>query len=186
MTEVDQIIEALSHGGTIIYPTDTIWGLGCDATNELAVERIYQIKNRPKSKPFVILVSSIQMLKDYVNDVHPRLETLLSYHERPLTVIHKSSKNLPPNVIGKTGSVAVRITHDRFCCEIIDELGKPIVATSANFTHQPFPTHFGSISSELIRKVDYVVKYKQDVQATTEPSIIVKISEKSELIFVRN
>ncbi len=186
MTEVDKIVETLVGGGIIIYPTDTIWGLGCDATNEGAVDRIFEIKRRPKTKPFVILVSSIDMLKKFVDDVHPRLETLLAYHQRPLTVIYRKPKNLPANVTGGSSTVAVRIAADLFCREVIEAFGKPIVATSANFAGEPFPTHFGSISSELIRKVDYVAKYKQDELSPSEPSVIVKLTDKSELIFVRS
>lgn len=186
MEEFDKIIRTLEHGGTILYPTDTIWGIGCDATNAAAVDNIYHIKKRPKNKPFILLVDGIEMLKQYVRSLHPRLETLLAYHMRPLTIIYDQGKNLPPNIPGPEGSVAIRITQDIFCQNIITALGKPLVATSANFSEDPFPEHFGSISTELLRSVDYIVKYKQDLKNMHDPSPIVRLGEKEELIFIRS
>jgi len=185
MMELDQIVKTLDDGGVIIYPTDTIWGIGCDATNPKAVDKIYSIKERPKSKPFIILVNGINMLHQYVNKVHPRLETLLSYHKRPLTVIYDYPKNLPTNVIATDGSVAIRIAQDPFCQQLIEFLGKPIVATSANKSTEPFPSNFGNISFDIMQKVDYIVHYKREDESVHDPSVIVKLSDKSELIFLR-
>ena len=185
MMELDQIIKTLDRGGVIIYPTDTIWGIGCDATNRKAVDKIYEIKERPKDKPFIILVNGINMLHKYVHSVHPRLETLLSLHRRPLTVIYDQPKNLPSNVVAKDGTVAIRIAQDPFCQELIEHLGKPIVATSANKSSEPFPANFGSISFDIMQQVDHIVNYKRDDESEKDPSVIVKLSEKSELIFLR-
>jgi len=183
--DIDSIANTLDKGGIILYPTDTIWGLGCDATNPKSVERIYEIKKRPMERPFILLVNDIGMLRKYVPKIHPRLETLLAYHERPLTVIYQQVKNLPKIVRGEGDSVAIRITLDEFCRQIISKLGRPIVATSANLSDHPHPSHFGDISSEIIHQVNYVVKYRQDKKRSGELSQIVKLSSKAELIFVR-
>lgn len=185
MSEIDLIVQKLAAGNTILYPTDTIWGLGCDATNAAAVERIYEIKNRPKDKPFILLVDGIDMLHEYVDNIHPRLETLLFYHERPLTVIYDTPKNLPDIAMGPDKTVGIRVTQDLFCKTIIEQLGKPIVATSANKSDRPFPRNFGSIDIEVIKESDYVVKYKQDDQSESAESVIVKVSDKAELVFLR-
>ncbi len=181
----DEILTVLRRGGVILYPTDTIWGVGCDATNSAAVERILEIKNRPAEKGLVLLVSSIDMLKRFVQKVHPRIETLLSFHDRPLTVIYENPLGLASNVLAKDGTVAIRIVQDYFCKELIGQLGKPIVATSANIGGQPFPTHFGEISSDVLEEVDFVVKYKQDSREKKEPSVIVKLNDIEELDFIR-
>ena len=186
MIELDQIVKTLDHGGTIIYPTDTIWGIGCDATNRKAVEKVYQLKERPRSKPFIILVDGLDMLHNYVVSIHPRLETLLFYHRRPLTVIYEKPKNLPDIVLGRDGTAGIRITVDPFCQEIISALGRPVIATSANKNSEPFPTSFGNISFDVLQKVDYIVNYKRDEPCEHDPSAIVKLSDKSELIFLRD
>jgi L-threonylcarbamoyladenylate synthase len=183
--DIDSIANTLHKGGIILYPTDTIWGLGCDATNARSVEKIYKIKKRSIDRPFILLVSDIEMLRKYVPKIHPRLETLLAFHERPLTVIYQKVRNLPKIVRGAGDTVAIRITLDEFCRQMISKLGRPVVATSANISDHPYPAHFGDISSEIINQVNYVVKYRQDRKNTGEPSQIVKLSPKAELIFLR-
>jgi L-threonylcarbamoyladenylate synthase len=183
--QIADIVRTLALGGTILYPTDTIWGVGCDATNEDAVQKIYDLKQRNTGKGFVILVSDLQMLREYVRHVHPRIDTLLAYHTRPITVIYDKSKHLPDNVTAPDGSIAVRVANDPFCRELISSFGKPLVATSANVSDKGFPHHFGEISSEIIERVDYVVKYRQSDKSKHEPSVIVRMSEGEELDFVR-
>jgi L-threonylcarbamoyladenylate synthase len=183
--QISDIIRVLASGGTMLYPTDTIWGIGCDATNEAAVQKIYDLKQRHKGKGFVILVSDIAMLRTYVRQVHPRIDTLLAYHTRPLTVVYDKSKNLPDNVTAPDSSIAIRVTNDPFCRELISTFGKPLVATSANVSDKGFPHHFGEISSEIIEGVDYVVKYRQSDKGKHEPSVIVRMGEGEELDFVR-
>ncbi len=182
---LENISSLLEQGGVILYPTDTIWGLGCDATNIEAIEKITQIKGRAPEKGFVVLVDSLEMLKNYVNYIHPKIETLLSYHKRPLTVIYPDPKNLPTKVYALDGSVGIRITRDDFCKELIWSTGKPLISTSANISGEPFPANFGEISSDIIRLVDYVVKYRQNDHTLHEPSVIVKMSGKKELEFLR-
>jgi L-threonylcarbamoyladenylate synthase len=182
----EEILNVLRRGDTILFPTDTVWGIGCDATNEEAVEKVSAIKKRPSSKAgYVLLVDSIEMLKNYVLHVHPRIETLLGYHERPLTIIYDEGVGLASNVLAKDGSVAIRVVKDPFCRELIMQFGKPIVATSANVSNEPMPTNYGEISSDVLEKVDFVVKVKQDSKEHGEPSIIARLNEFEELDFIR-
>lgn len=181
----ENIAEILNNDGIILYPTDTIWGLGCDATNPVAVERVYNLKQRDRSKPFVLLVDSIEMIKDYVEMLHPRLETLMMHHTRPMTVIYDKAKNLPENAVGPGGSVAIRVAMDPFCKQLIRAVGKPLVASSANISEEPFPATFGEISSQVIQGVDYVAKHRRNDKAPKEPSVIVKYDGKGELVFLR-
>ena len=186
--QLEPIVETLTAGGLILYPTDTIWGIGCDATRADSIDRVYALKRRDPSKPLAILVADIAMLKEYVPVVHPRVETLLAYHARPLTIVFDQSRGLPPNLTGPGGSIAVRIPQDDFCVRLIRAFGKPVVSTSANVSGEPFPRHFGEISSQIIQGVDYVVKYRQKDKQMGEPSVIARISdpERAELIFLRN
>ncbi len=181
----DEILTVLRKGGVILYPTDTIWGIGCDATQEEAVEKILNLKNRKSDKGFVLLVDSIEMLKNFVDHVHPRVETLLSFHDRPLTVIYEQGVGLASNVLAADGSIAIRVVKDAFCRELIHQLGKPLVSTSANVSGAPFPAHFGEINSDVIEKVDFIVKYKQDNKEKGEPSVIVRLNKDEELDFIR-
>lgn len=185
MTELDQIVRSLQRGGIIIYPTETIWGLGCDATNGQSVEKLHTIKKRPRSRPFTLLVNSLEMLHDYVAEVHPRLETLLIHHQRPLTVIYDHVINLPEILQSSRKSVAIRMTLDPFCSAVIEALGKPIIATPANISEHPLPANFYQIDFNLLHQVDYVVKHKQESLARQDPSVVVRISDKAELEFLR-
>jgi len=185
MTELDHILRVLRTGGVILYPTDTIWGLGCDATNADAVNRILLIKGQTTSLPLVLLADGIEMLNKYVHTVHPRIETLIHYHQRPLTVIYERGRYLPAAVCAEDGSVAIRVTVDPFCREIIGELGKPLVGTSASLPGAVYPSHFYHIQPEITSQVDYIVKYRQDEPSTELPSVMVRLTEKAELDFVR-
>lgn len=182
MTEVNVILE---KGGTILFPTDTIWGIGCDACNAKAVDKVYSLKERDPSKPFILLADSVDMIKKYVKQVHPRIDTLLMHHVRPLTVIYEDAQNLPDNVIAQDGSVAFRVPQDPFCRALIESYGRPLVATSANVSGQPFPSKFGGISSQIIQGVDYVVKNARKEEVDNEPSVIVRLDKRGELDFIR-
>lgn len=181
----EDLLATLAKGGLILFPTDTIWGIGCDATNPDAVEKIFDLKQRNKDKPFVVIVDSIKMLKDYVEQVHPKVETLLQFHQRPLTVIYQEAKNIAINAIAADGSVAVRIVMPCFCKDMITKFGKPLIATSANISSQPFPRNFGEISSDILERVDYVAKVMQNDKNLNHPSVIVKLDGNGELIFLR-
>jgi L-threonylcarbamoyladenylate synthase len=184
--DISDIVQMLEKGDIICYPTDTVWGIGCDATNENAVSRISSLKGRPPEKGYILLVSDVEMLKNYVPKIHPRLETLLSYHLRPLTVIYERSTGLPSIVKAPDGSVAIRIAQDEFCQKLIAAFGKPLVGTSANKSGEPYPPTFGAVSSEILGGVDYVVKYRQDDREPQEPSSIAKLDRHKELEFLRD
>ncbi len=182
---INDISEILHKGGTILYPTDTIWGIGCDATNPHAVEKIYALKQRDRDKPLSLLVSSIEMIKQYIGHLHPRIETLLSHHVRPLTVVYEGARNLPANLVAKDGSIAMRIPQNEFCRQLIHHFGKPITSTSANLSGASFPTHFGAISLAIVRGVDYVVRQRQKETEPGQPSVIIKAGHNGEITFLR-
>ncbi len=183
--KIEDITSVLSKGGLILYPTDTIWGVGCNACDKAAIDKIYQLKKRATSKNFVILVDSIEMLKKYVKEVPPRIETLLYYHSRPLTMVFEGARNLPDNLIASDNTIAIRIAQDDFCKELIGTFGFPLVATSANISSQPYPANFGEINSDIIKGVDYIVKIRRHEKTMGQPSVIAKILEDGELDFLR-
>ena len=183
---IKEISGILQKGGVILYPTDTIWGLGCDATNEKAVKKIYQIKKRELDKPLIVLVDGVEMLKTYVDEIHPRVETLLVLHRRPLTLIHPAYHSLPNIVSGGQPSIGIRVVQDDFCRELISEFGKPIISTSANISSRPFPRHFGEITSDIFRQVDYIVRHRQDDKQPAEPSVVASYDRNGELNFLRS
>lgn len=183
--DLDKAIDVLKSGGVILFPTDTIWGIGCDATNSTAIARIYKIKKRPADKPMVILADSTAMIKRYVKGIHPRVETLLSFHERPLTVIYPARNLLPGQLISENSTVAIRIPEDPLCIVLIGRLGVPVVATSANVSGDPFPKGFGEVSSTIIKQVDYVMKHRQEEKVTGEPSVIARFNKRGQLQFLR-
>jgi L-threonylcarbamoyladenylate synthase len=186
MSELDHIVRVLKGGGTILYPTDTIWSIGCDATNSRAVEKIYQFKDLAKEKPLVMMVGDLTMLHHHVTEVHPRIETLIFYHQRPLTVIYEDCKNLAYNVMDGEGSAAIRVTLDPFCRELIEMLGRPLVATGATCLPQKYPRSFSEVDHRIVGQVDYVVRYKQDLRSVEYPSVIVRLSDRAELDFIRD
>lgn len=183
--ELDSAVKTLEKGGMLLMPTDTIWGIACDACDEKAVQRVRDLKKRDISKPFIVLVDSVEMLKKYVQHVHPRIQTLLSYHHRPLTVIYDKAKNLAINAIASDGSVGVRIPEDDYCRDLIRELGRPIIATSANVSNEPFPSNFKSISTTILEGVDHIATHRKEELSEHEPSVVVKMSERGELVFLR-
>ena len=176
----------MKEGGTILFPTDTIWGIGCDASNQAAVNKIYDLKKRDRSKPFIILASDLKMVKNYVTFVHPKLETLLEYHTRPLTIIYDYKEGLSKNVVSKENTIAIRIPLDNFCRELISSYGKPIVASSANLSNEPFPKKFSEIKNKLIQKIDFTIPYRQNDNQFLPPSSIVRLSKNEDLEFLRD
>ena len=174
-TDIEKCVEVLKSGkGVILYPTDTIWGIGCDATNEKAIHNIYQLKKRPASKSMIILVAEERDVLQDVASPDLRLFDYLQAVDKPTTVIYESAVGLPPNIINEDGSIAIRITRDSFCRHIIKRSRKPLVSTSANFSGQPSPSTFAMIPKEIIDGVDYVVKYKQDDSEVRESSRIIR------------
>ena len=179
------IKKVLNDGGVILYPTDTIWGLGCDVMNDAAIRRIARIKKRAEDQPFLILVDSIEMLKRYTGKIHPRIETLLHFHQRPLTVLYDQPMGVSPLLISDQKKIGIRVVKDGFCHRLIKEYGAAIVSTSANVHGEPFPERFGNISSEILRQVDYVAQPTDNDEGTGTPSVIAKFNHKGDLIFIR-
>lgn len=182
---LDEIIDVLRSGGVIVFPTDTVWALGCSIEHESAAQRIWEIKTKKSDRSMLLMVKDIGMLKQYVPQLHPKIETLLAYHERPVTIIYDQVQNVPDTVKTSDGATPIRVVTDEFCKQLIDRLGVPIVASSANITDEPFPENFGQISSDILTKADYIVKMKQAEKAPGSPSMWIKMSPKGELIFLR-
>ncbi len=182
---IDQAISYLQSGCVILYPADTIWGIGCDALNVEAVKRVYQIKGRSYNKPLIVLVSSIAQLYDVVVSVHPRVDTLLSLHERPLTVIYPKAKEAFRHLAAENGSLAVRVVKSGFCHQLIEAFGHPMTSTSANISSSESPTDFGSISTEIIDQVDFALPAftEKGIQGTA--SVMATYDDNGELDFIR-
>jgi L-threonylcarbamoyladenylate synthase len=172
--DIKKALEVLKNGGVILYPTDTIWGIGCDATNEEAVQRIYQIKKRANTKSMLVLMENPALLDRYINEVPEIAWDLVEVAATPLTVIYPGAKNLAKNLIAEDGSIGIRFTKEAFTSQLIQRFRKPIVSTSANISGLPAPKNFLEISDEIISGVDYVVKYRQDDVISATPSSIIK------------
>jgi len=184
--DINESLITLRNGGIILYPTDTIWGLGCDATNATAVEKIFKIKARSETKSLLVLVNSIQMLERYVDVIPEIVYELTSVSDSPLTIIYSSGKNLAPGVCGDDGSVGIRICHDEFCNELLSRFRKPIVSTSANYSGKPSSENFDSIDKSVIGAADYVVKYRQDDLRKQKASPIIKVELNGTIKIIRN
>lgn len=183
--EVQRSLEVLKNGGTILYPTDTIWGIGCDATNNRAVEKVYRLKQRVESKSLIVLLDDIEKLSEYVTKVPDIAADLILTYDKPLTIIFPNAKNLAKNVIASDKSIAIRIVKQPFCQEVIKSLNKPLVSTSANVSNAPTALTFSKISKEITEKIDYVVNLYQGRLNQTKPSTIIKITEEGDYVVVR-
>jgi L-threonylcarbamoyladenylate synthase len=183
--EINKALEILKNGGVILYPTDTVWGLGCDATNAEAVAKVNDIKGRPAEKSLIILLDNDNKLQSYVNDVPEVAYDLIEYAEKPLTVVFSNAKNLAPNVINADGSVGIRIPKHDFCQQLLQRFRKPIVSTSANVSGQPTPKFFDEISEEIKTAVDYIIDLAQDDRTAKQPSTIVKLGPGGQFEFLR-
>lgn len=178
-------LEVLNRGGTILYPTDTIWGIGCDATSQEAVDNLRKIKDRSDDKGLLILVDDPERLSEYVAEVPDVAWELVAVSEEPLTIVYPEGINLPANVLHSDRSVGIRVTVDVFCRELIRRFGKPVISTSANLSGEPFPSVFAEISAEIKSRVDYIVKWRQDDLTVKNPSTILKLGLKGEIEIIR-
>jgi len=172
--DIEQCLAVLKNGGIILYPTDTIWGIGCDATNADAVAKIAALKQRPDYKSFVILVADEKDVLQYTASPDLAVFDYLQQNEKPTTVIYAHALGLADNVIAADGSIAIRICKDAFCRHLIKRLGKPLVSTSANVSGGASPANFSEISTDIINGVDYVVQHRRDEQEPSQPSSIIK------------
>jgi L-threonylcarbamoyladenylate synthase len=184
--DIKNALKILREGGTILYPTDTIWGIGCDATNVEAVEKVYKIKKRNESKSMIILLDDAGWLTNYVEKVPDIAFDLIELAEKPLTIIYPNAKNLAKNLVALDGSIAIRIVRDEFCKKLISQFRKPLVSTSANISNQSPPANFDEINQKILNAVDYVVKWRQDDFSRNSPSGIIKLGINNEVQVIRN
>lgn len=175
----------MREGGVILYPTDTIWGIGCDATNEDAVRRVYEIKQRADSKAMLVLVDSSVKVDFYVQDVPEVAWDLIEVADKPLTIIYSGARNLASNLLAEDGSVGIRVTNEDFSKRLCQQFRKAIVSTSANISGQPSPKNFSEISGEVKNAVDYIVGYRQDEMDNPKPSSIIKLDKGGVIKIIR-
>lgn len=183
--EVKKAVEVMRAGGVILYPTDTVWGIGCDATNEEAVKKVFAIKKREDSKALICLVDSDVRLQRYVRNVADVTWDMIELSEKPLTVIFDNVTGLAPSVIAEDGSAGLRITKEEFSKELCFRFQKPIVSTSANISGEPTPRTFEEISEEIKEAVDYVVKYSRQSREKHKPSSIIKMNANGQFTIIR-
>ena len=183
--DLKKAVEVLRNGGVIIYPTDTIWGIGCDATNSEAVKRIYEIKKREDSKSMLVLMENPALLERYIDDVPEVAWDLVEITTTPLTVIYQHAKNLAHNLIAGDGSVGIRFTKEKFTSQLLQRFRRPLVSTSANISGEKSPAFFNEISDEIKSAVDYIVKFRQDDQTPSLPSSIIKLGSGGKIEIIR-
>lgn len=183
--DIKKACEVLQKGGVILYPTDTVWGIGCDATNEEAVKRVYAIKQRMDSKAMLVLVDSDIKVDFYVKDVPEVAWDLIQYATKPLTIIYDGARNLAPNLLAEDGSVGIRVTSEEFSKQLCFRFRKAIVSTSANVSGKPAPTAFCEIQDEIKQAVDYIVGYRQNEPAGAKPSSILKLGRGGVIKIIR-
>lgn len=184
--EVANCVKILQTGGSLLYPTDTIWGIGCDATRRDSVANIYRIKAREEDRSFIILLSDPSQLTQYVEEVPSTAYDLLSaVQDSPLTIIYPKGKNLADNVLGRDGSIAIRIVHNAFCKALLTAFKKPIVSTSANISGEPSPLCFSAISPRIVSSVDHVAVVQEETIAETKPSRIIRLAADGMFTVVR-
>lgn len=175
--DIKKACEILQAGGIILYPTDTIWGIGCDATNETAVQRIYELKQRADNKAMLVLTDSCAKLNMYVSHVPEIAWDLINVADKPLTIIYPKAKNLASNLLAEDGSVGIRVTNEEFSRKLCERFRKPLVSTSANVSGAVSPANFGEVSDTIKNGVDYIVNYRQDDISKAQPSGIIKLGE---------
>jgi L-threonylcarbamoyladenylate synthase len=183
--DIENAVAALQQGGIILYPTDTIWGIGCDATNFQAVEKIFEIKKREKNKSLIVLITDINQVKYYVSAIPAVTYDILANTERPTTIIYPSAQKLAKNTISADGSIAIRIPKTDFCQQLLKTFGKPLVSTSANFSGEASAINFNMISKSLIEQMDYVIRYNQNLKLENKASRIIKVNNDNSFNIIR-
>jgi L-threonylcarbamoyladenylate synthase len=182
--DIDKCLEALRAGGLILYPTDTVWGIGCDATNPQAVQKIYDLKKRPDEKAMIVLVADERVVLQYTAAPDLAVFDHLQTVSKPTTVIYNGAIGLAENLVAADGSIAIRICKDPFCKALIKRLRKPIVSTSANISGQPVAKNFSEVTGEIKSGVDHIVRYRQDDNTVASPSSVIKW-ENGKIIILR-
>lgn len=184
-TDIEEALAVLNSGGLILYPTDTVWGIGCDATNAEAVAKIYALKKRSDEKSMIVLLADENDIPKYVTHPNPKIFDYIKGIHKPTTFIYEGAINLARNMIQGDGSIGIRITKDPFCKKLIDAFGKPLVSTSANISGYPAPGIFEDIDYEIKSGVDYIVQHRQDDVTAASPSAIVKLNADGSLNIIR-
>ncbi len=183
--EVEKSVNLLKHGKILLYPTDTIWGIGCDATNSKAIARIFKLKNREEQKSLIILLDSVDKLTQYVDNVPSIAYDLIENAASPITIVFNNAKKLPKKLIAPDGSIAIRIVKGDYCVEVIKKLGHPLVSTSANISGEPSPQTFQQISEIIKEKVDYVVDIYRSRIRSIRPSTLIKLEDNGTFSILR-
>ncbi len=186
--EIDRLVNALSRGKTVLLPSDTIWGISCDAFNVASVKEVIRLKKSAPDKKFILLVSSLEMLKSCIDDIHPRVQTLLNYYEKPTSCIYQAAEDFPKHLVAAEGTVGIRWVREGIILDIIEKFGRPIVSTSANFTGEPFPGSFDDISQGLKDEIDVIptLNFEDQSKKMGTPSVIISYDDDGELIFIRS
>jgi L-threonylcarbamoyladenylate synthase len=183
--DIKNCIQVLTAGGSILYPTDTVWGVGCDALDENAVDKVFSLKNRPKEKSLIVLLADARDILKYVAAPHPDIIDIVESFKQPTTVIYEAALGFPENAVHEDGSIAIRITTDPFCVALIKRFRKPIISTSANLSGQPTPDVFSKVDEYIKTGVDYVVRHRQDDTVSRQPSRLVRIQGDGSLQILR-
>lgn len=183
--EIKKTVEVLREGGVILYPTDTVWGLGCDATNEKAVKRIFDIKKRTDAKAMLVLIDNPAKLQSYVEEVPDMAWDLIELSEKPLTIIYPQAKNLAANLIAEDKTIGIRVTNEAFSKNLCAQFRRPIVSTSANISGNATPSNFSEVSDEIKKAVDYVVNFRQDDMTKLNSSSIIKLGKGNLIQIIR-
>lgn len=184
--QIEEAVKVLRSGGVLLYPTDTIWGIGCDATNEKAVEKVFALKQRSDAKSLIVLASDMDMVARYVKEIPEMAETLVSISDKPLTIIYPEGMGMAANVTAEDGSIAIRIPMCDFCRELVRRFGRPIVSTSANVSGNPAPKRYLDIAEELKNSVDFCVDSSMEHGSTRNPSSIIKLGLHNEVQVIRD
>ncbi len=185
MEEAELVAKLILENKIILYPTDTIWGIGGNLEDINSFHRIGKLKKRDPAKAFILLVDSINMLHRYTIRIHPRIETMLHYNTKPITIIYPKTKNIPNYLLAEDQSVAIRICSEPFCKEVIRLIDRPLISTSANYSGDPSPENFEAIDKRILSEVDYVVRYRQNDKTKSQPSVLASYNESGELDFIR-
>ncbi len=183
--DIEESLKVLHEGGLILYPTDTVWGIGCDACNEKAVSKVYKLKNRNEQKSMIILLADEKDILKYTDQQFPFVYDYVKESRKPVTVIYNKAINLASNLINTDGSIAIRIVKDEFCKRLITAFGKPIVSTSSNISGYPAPAIFADIDIKIKEAVDYIVQHRQDDLEPSEPSTVIKLNADGSYTVIR-
>jgi L-threonylcarbamoyladenylate synthase len=183
--DIDRAVPVLQKEGIIVYPTDTVWGIGCDATSENDVKKIFSLKQRDDSKSMLLLVDHVNMIYDYIKEMPDIALQILEASDTPITIVYPGAERIARNLIAKDGSIAIRIVNDSFCCQLIRKLKRPLVSTSANISGKKTAGNFSEIETAILEGVDYVVKHRQNEICQGQPSPIVKVGLKGEIEIIR-